>query len=100
MILGIYLALCIQGPQRACQPGLAIFKATHGLDTQAKPLRTASLRTELLLSLGSDTETVATLRVCMNTPTTHKHPQTSAYMLKGKSHIKTSGPKHPFVYIS
>lgn len=97
MILGIYLELCIPGSQRAFQPGLAIFKATHGLDTQAKPLRLAFLWTELVLSLGSETETVAILRVCINTPTTHKHPQTSIYMLKGKSHIKTFGPKHTFV---
>ena len=36
--------------------------------------------------------------MCINTPTAHKHPQTADnYMLKGKSDIKTSGPKHAFV---
>lgn len=37
MVLGIYFELCIQGSQRAFKPGFAIFKATRGQDTQAKP---------------------------------------------------------------
>lgn len=41
MVLGIYFELCIQGSQRAFKPGFALFKATGGRDTQAKPLNRA-----------------------------------------------------------
>lgn len=101
MILGIYFALCIQASQRAFQLGFAIFKATHGLVIQAKPMSTTSLETALILSLGSEIDVVAILYAKKQSlhANTHKHLH-ALFNITHKSDTKTFVPKHTFVYIS
>lgn len=96
MTLGMRFALCIQGSQRALQLGFCYFQSyTWTGHRQRSHWVIASLWTELILNTEIE---IVTVFMCINTSSAHKHPQTADnYMLKGKSDIKTFGPKHAFV---
>lgn len=101
MILGIYFALCIQGSQRVLQLGFCYFQGYSWVGHTSQEAAAHSFPLDQVGSIIRLRDWDCDHTTCINTPTTHKDPQTSdIYMLKGKRDKKIFGPKHNFTCIS